>query len=30
VLHLGKVVERGNHESLKDAGGPYSALIKMH
>ncbi len=30
VLHLGKVVERGNHESLKDAGGPYSGLIKMH
>jgi ABC-type bacteriocin/lantibiotic exporter with double-glycine peptidase domain len=30
VLHLGKVVERGNHESLKGAGGPYSALIKQH
>jgi ATP-binding cassette subfamily C protein len=28
VLHFGKVVERGTHESLKDAGGPYAELIK--
>jgi ABC-type bacteriocin/lantibiotic exporter with double-glycine peptidase domain len=29
VIHFGKVVERGTHESLKDAGGPYSQLIKQ-
>jgi NHLM bacteriocin system ABC transporter peptidase/ATP-binding protein len=28
VLEFGKVVERGSHDSLKDAGGPYSRLIK--
>jgi ATP-binding cassette subfamily C protein len=28
VLEYGKVVERGSHETLKDAGGPYSRLIK--
>jgi NHLM bacteriocin system ABC transporter peptidase/ATP-binding protein len=27
VLEYGKVVERGNHQSMKDAGGHYSALI---
>jgi NHLM bacteriocin system ABC transporter peptidase/ATP-binding protein len=27
VLEYGKVVERGTHESMKNAGGPYSALI---
>ncbi len=27
VLEYGKVVERGTHESMKDAGGPYSKLI---
>ncbi len=28
VLEYGKVVERGSHDTLKDAGGPYSRLIK--
>jgi ATP-binding cassette, subfamily C, bacterial len=28
VLEYGKVVERGSHDSLKDADGPYSRLIK--
>jgi NHLM bacteriocin system ABC transporter peptidase/ATP-binding protein len=28
VLEFGKVVERGTHDSMKDAGGPYSRLIK--
>ena len=28
VLEFGKVVERGTHDSLKDAGGHYSRLIK--
>ena len=28
VLEFGKVVERGSHDSLKDAGGHYSRLIK--
>ena len=28
VLEYGKVVERGSHDVLKDAGGPYSRLIK--
>jgi len=27
VLEYGKVVERGDHQSMKDAGGHYSALI---
>jgi NHLM bacteriocin system ABC transporter peptidase/ATP-binding protein len=27
VLEYGKVVERGTHESMKNAGGPYSKLI---
>jgi NHLM bacteriocin system ABC transporter peptidase/ATP-binding protein len=27
VLEYGKVVERGTHESMKNADGPYSALI---
>jgi ATP-binding cassette, subfamily C, bacterial len=27
VLEYGKVVERGSHESMKNAGGPYSKLI---
>lgn len=27
VLENGKIVERGTHESMKDAGGPYSQLI---
>jgi NHLM bacteriocin system ABC transporter peptidase/ATP-binding protein len=27
VLQFGKVVERGTHESMKNAGGPYSKLI---
>jgi NHLM bacteriocin system ABC transporter peptidase/ATP-binding protein len=27
VLEYGKVVERGTHESMKNAAGPYSALI---
>jgi ATP-binding cassette, subfamily C, bacterial len=28
VLEFGKVVERGTHDSMKDAGGPYARLIK--
>jgi NHLM bacteriocin system ABC transporter peptidase/ATP-binding protein len=28
VLEFGKVVERGTHEEMKDAGGPYSRLIR--
>lgn len=28
VLDKGKVVERGTHEEMKDAGGPYSRLIE--
>ncbi|MBV8278771.1 MAG: NHLP family bacteriocin export ABC transporter peptidase/permease/ATPase subunit, partial [Verrucomicrobia bacterium] len=27
VLEYGKVVERGSHESMKNAGGPYAKLI---
>lgn len=27
VLEYGKVVERGSHDSMKNAGGPYSKLI---
>jgi ABC-type transport system involved in Fe-S cluster assembly fused permease/ATPase subunit len=27
VLEFGKVVERGRHEDMKDAGGAYSRLI---
>jgi NHLM bacteriocin system ABC transporter peptidase/ATP-binding protein len=30
VLENGKVVERGTHESMKDAGGPYSKLIASY
>ncbi len=28
VLEKGQVVERGTHEAMKEAGGPYSRLIK--
>ncbi len=28
VLEKGQVVERGTHEEMKNAGGPYSLLIK--
>ena len=28
VLERGKVVERGTHDSMKDAGGPYQRLIQ--
>jgi NHLM bacteriocin system ABC transporter peptidase/ATP-binding protein len=28
MLQFGKVVERGTHQAMKDAGGPYSQLIK--
>jgi NHLM bacteriocin system ABC transporter peptidase/ATP-binding protein len=28
VLHRGKVVERGNHDQLSSAEGPYAALIR--
>jgi ABC-type bacteriocin/lantibiotic exporter with double-glycine peptidase domain len=28
VMHLGEVVERGTHDSMKDSGGRYSELIR--
>ena len=28
VIDQGKIVERGTHESMKNAGGPYSHLIQ--
>jgi ABC-type transport system involved in Fe-S cluster assembly fused permease/ATPase subunit len=27
VLEFGEVVERGRHDDMKDAGGPYARLI---
>jgi ABC-type multidrug transport system fused ATPase/permease subunit len=28
VLEKGKIVQRGTHEEMKDAEGPYAELIK--
>jgi ABC-type bacteriocin/lantibiotic exporter with double-glycine peptidase domain len=30
VLHRGKIVQRGTHDEMKDAPGPYRDLIKEH
>ncbi len=30
VLSRGKVIQRGTHNEMKDAEGPYAQLIKMH
>jgi len=30
VMERGKIVQRGTHEEMKDADGPYARLIKTH